>query len=77
MESARESAQTAGKFLSLFSLIFGFLTLVGGFILTMTEDENGERTFVAFGIATAFFGLFLAAITYAVGQYIVFRSTAD
>ena len=77
MESARKSAETAGKFLSLYSLIYGFLTLVGGFIIAMVKDEYGERSFLVAGIAAAFFGVFLAAITYAIGQYIVFRSTAD
>lgn len=77
MESARKGAETAGKFLSTCSLIYGILTLIGGFIIANVEDDYGEKTFVAFGIAAAFFGVFLASTTYAIGQYIVFRSTAD
>jgi hypothetical protein len=77
MESARKSAETAGKFLSTYSLIYGLLTLIGGFIIAMVEDEYGERSFFVAGIAAAFFGVFLAALTYAVGQYIVFKSTAN
>ena len=77
MESARKSAETAGKFLSACSLIYGLLTLIGGFIIAMAEDEYGEKSLLVAGLAAAFFGVFLAATTYAIGQYIVFRSTAD
>lgn len=77
MESARKSAESAGKFLSAFSLLYGVLTLIGGFIIAMLEDEYGERSFLVAGIAVAFFGVFFAAIPYAIGQYIVFKSTAD
>jgi len=77
MESARKSAKTAGTFLSACSLSYGFLSLIGGFIIALREDEYGEKPFVAFGIAAAFFGVFFAATTYAIGQYIVFRSSAD
>ena len=77
MESARKSAETAGKFLSAYSLIYGLLTLIGGFIVAMVEDEYGEKSLLVAGIAAAFFGVFLAATTYAIGQYIVFKSTAN
>lgn len=77
MESARKGAETAGKFLSAYSLIYGLLSLIGGLIIAVLEDEYGEKSLWPAGLAIAFFGVFVAAITFAIGQYIVFRTTAD
>jgi len=77
MESARRSSKTAGTFLVICSIAYGFISVMGGAILALQEDEYGDKPFVAFGIATVFVGVFIASITFAIGQYIVFRSTAD
>jgi len=83
MESARKSSKTAGTFLVICSIAYGFLSVVGGAILALQEEsgcgyyDSCEKPFLAFGIAAAFVGVFIASITYAIGQYIVFRSTAD
>ncbi len=83
MESARRSSKSAGTFLVICSIAYGFLSVVGGAILALQEEsgcgyyESCEKPFLVFGIAAAFVGVFIAAITFAIGQYIVFRSSTD
>ena len=81
MESDRKSARSAGNFLVVCSFLYGILSLVGGMILA-TKDESGcdyrcDKPYIAYGIAVAFIGVFIAATTYAIGQYIVFKSSAE